>query len=279
MNNLLNESSSNLPLEKIDIFCLRILANKIINNTPLLFNISGDREIPIDICLKPCPCPEDIEKKAAETLVAESKKLKELIESNASTDVLLKANEDLVRLVCSLKPREECFDKEIKCIDNIKFICVETREDFICNHKVRLKIKFKVLLIVKFMDCCLGLILLPDDSGTKFCFNNISFPVIHNSDGIKKTLDLDNINKVFVLTIEIPLKQFKGNLPYSILDDPALQSKITIKCLQHKYDIFEGECTCNREAKTHISLISTADIIDRIGIGQDVWIKGNPDEC
>lgn len=278
MKDISNEYSCNLPYKELDIFCLRILADKIIKQTPLLFNTSGGREIPIDICINPCPCPEDIEKKAAETLVVESRKLKELIESDASTDILLKANEDLAKLICSLNPVFDCCDKEIKCIDSIRFVCVETSEDFICNHKVRLIIKFKVLLIVKFMNCLLGLVMLPDDEGKKFCFNNISFPVTYNVDGIKKTLSLDSINKYFVLTIEIPLRHFDGIIPSDIFDDPTLQSKITIKCLQHEYDIFEGVCTCNCDAKTHISLFSTADIIDRIGVKQDVWIKGRPDE-
>lgn len=277
MDDLLNDNSCCLQFEKIDIFCLRMLAEKIIKNTPLLFNVSQGKEIPIDICITPCPCPEDIEMKAAETLAAESKKLKELIESNASTDVLLKANEDLARLVCSLKP-ECCCDKEIKCIDSIRFVCVETSENFICNHKVRLIVKFKVLLIIRFMDCLLGIIMLPDDEGNKFCFNNINFPVTYNADGIKKTLSLDNINKYFILTIEIPLEDFDGIIPSDIFDDPTLQSKITIKRLEHEYDIFEGACTCNSASKTHISLFSTADITDKIGIIQDVWIKGRPDE-
>lgn len=279
VDDLLNESNCNLPLEKIDIFCLRIFAEKIIKKTPLLFNTAGNKEIPMDICIKPCPCPEDIEKKAAEILVVESKKLKELIESNASTDELLKANEDLARLVCSLKFREDCCDKEIKCIEDIKVVCMETSEDIICNHKVRLDIKFKILLIVKFIDCCLGLIMLPDDSGKKLCFNNVAFPIIHSSDEIKKVLNLDSINKQFVLTIEIPLKQFQGNLPPYIFDDTTLQSNVIIKNLQHEFDIFEGDCTCDPNAKTHISLLSRADIIDKIGIKQDVWIFGKPDEC
>lgn len=279
MDDTLNENNKNLPLEKIDIFCVRFLAQKVLKNTPLLFNISGCKEIPVDICIKPCPCPEDIEKEAAETLVEESKKLKELIDSNAPTDVLLKTNEDLAKLVCSLKPGDECIDKEIRCIEDIKFICTETREEFIYNNRVRLKIKFKVLLIVKFIDCCIGIIMLPDDMGIKFCFNNINFPVIHNSQGIKKMLDIDLINKQFLLTIEIPLKHFDCALPDDIFDNPTLQSRITIKNIHHEFDIFEGACKCEPEANTHISLISCGDITDKIGIKQDVWISGIPDEC
>jgi hypothetical protein len=276
---LLNGSNGKLPFEKIDIFCLRILGEKIIKNTSILFNTSGDKEIPIDICIKPCPCPADTEKQASETLVHESKKIQELIDSNATTDELINANEELSRLICSLKFREKCCDKEIKCIDNIKVVCMETSEDFICNHKVRLTIKFKILLVVKFTDCCLGLIMLPDDAGTKFCFNDVSFPIVYCSDGIKKTLNLDSSKEFFVLTIEIPFKAFEGNLPSYIFDDPAAQSKLTIRSFKHEFDISDGPCSCDPNSSTHISLFSTADIIDIIGIKQDVWIYGTPSDC
>lgn len=279
VDGLLNGSNDKLPFEEIDIFCLRILGEKILKSTSMLFNTSGDREIPIDICIKPCPSPADIEKQAAETLEYESKKLQELINSSTTTDKLLDANEELSKLICSLKFREKCCDKEIKCISSIKFVCMETSEDFICNHKVRLTIKFKILLIVKFTDCCLGLIMLPDDAGTKFCFNDVSFPIVYCSNGIKKTLNLNSNKEFFVLNIEIPFKSFEGAIPSNIFDDPTAQSKLTIRSFKHEFDISDGACSCDPNSSTHISLFSTADIIDRIGIKQDVWIYGTPSGC
>lgn len=121
--------------------------------------------------------------------------------------------------------------------------------------------------------------MLPDDAGKKFCFNNVSFPVFIDYDGVKKTLDLDLSNMLFVLTIDIPLKQFNGVLSPDNLDDPTLQSKVWIKNLQHEYDVFEGPCTCDPKAETHISLLSSAEIIDKIGVKQDVWLYGEPDDC
>lgn len=280
MEEFLNiENKKDSGFEKIDIYCLRILAEKVLKDTPILFNVSGGCVVPIDICIKPCPCPEDIEKKAAETLVEESKKLQELINNNTPTDTLLEANARLAKLICNLKPKEDCFDKEIKCIESIKVVCIETREDFICNHKVRLYIMFKILLIVKLMDDCLGLILLPSDMGKKICFSNVTFPIVHVSDGIKKILDLKDCNEFFSLIIEMPLKEFKGQLPSYIFDNPTLQSIISVKCIKHVFDIFGGICTCDCDAKTHISLLSTADITDKIGVKQDVWLYGKPDDC
>jgi hypothetical protein len=176
-----------------------------------------------------------------------------------------------------LKCIDKCCDKEIKCIEDIKVVCIETSEDFICNHKVRLIIKFKVILIVKFTDCTLGLLMLPEDECDKFCFNNISFPVKTCCDGIKKILDLDSCKKSFVLTIEISLKHFHGTLPPNIFDDPTLESRIIIKNFKKEFDIWEGPCTCDPASDTHISLFISADVTDKIGIKQDIWIQGSPD--
>ena len=274
MEELLNEKYIDSGLKKLDIYCLRILAKKLLKDTPILFNVSSGCIVPIDICIKPCPCPEDIEKKAAETIVGESIKLKKLIDSDAPTNVLLEENEKLAKLICSLKLKADCLEGEIKCIEDIKVICLETWEDFICNSKVRLYIKFKVLMVVRFMEGCMGIITLPDDEGEKICFNNIKFPVKHYCDGIKKTLDL--CDGSFCLAIEIPLRLFEERLPLYIFDDPTLQSHIIVKCISHNFDIFDEVCTCDPRARTHISLLSTADIIDKIGIKQDVWLYGKP---
>lgn len=277
MEELITDNIKESCYEKLDIYCLRILAEKVLKDTPILFNVCGGCIVPIDICIKPCPCPEEIEKNAAKTIAEESKKLKELIDIDAPTHVLLEENEKLVKLICDLKPREDCLEGEVKCIEDIKVICLETSEDFICNSKVRLHIKFKLMMLVKLFEGCIGIIRLPEDAGKKICFNNVTFPIVHSCDGIRKTLDL--CDGSFCLEIEIPLKDFRGELPSYIFDDPTLQSHISIKCVRHDYDIFEGACTCDPEASTHISLLSTADVIDRIGINQDVWLLGKPDEC
>lgn len=279
LGDLSKDGNLDLGFEKMEICCLRILAEKILKNTAILFNTAGDREIPIDICIKACLDPVDIENHAAELLISESRKLGELIENNESTEVLIKANEELSKQICSLKSIEKCCCKEIQCIDSIKVVCLETSEDLICNHKVKLTLKFKILLIVKSADCCFGLIMLPEDLGTSFYFNNVTFPITHWEDDIKKTLVIDSCKDLFVLTIEFPFKAFRGNLSPEVLDDPSLQSKLLIKNYKHDFDIFKDDCSCNTGAKTNISLFSTADIIDKIGVNQFLQIYGKAIDC
>lgn len=275
MEELIRENKKDFGFERLDIYCLRILAEKVLKDTPILFNVSEGCVVPIDICLKPSPCPEDIEKKAAKTIAEESLKLKELIDSDAPTHVLLRENEKLAKLICSLKPSADCLEGEVKCIEDIKVICLETSEDFICNSKVRLHIKFKVSMTVKLMGECFDIIRLPEDAGKKICFNNVTFPIVYSCDGIRKTLDLSD--GFFCLTIEIPLKDFNCKLPSYIFDDPTLQSHIRVKCIKHDFEICVGVCCCDPEARTHILLLSTADVIDKIGVYQDIWLYGKPD--
>jgi hypothetical protein len=279
LGDLSKEGNIDLGFEKMEICCLRILAEKVIENTAILFNIAGDREIPIDICIKPCGDPVDIEKDAAELIAGESRKLGELIENNESTDVLIKANEELSKNICSLKLIEKCCNKEIQYIDNIRVVCLETCEEFICNHKVKLTLKFKILLIVKFPDCCFELIMLPEDLGKKFYFNNVTFPITHCEDEIKKTLALDSCKEFFILTIEVPVKSFEGTLPPNVFDDPTLKSKLIIKNFKHDFDILKDDCSCNTGSNTNISLFSTADIIDKVGVNQILWVYGKPADC
>lgn len=258
----------------IDIYTLRILAKKILKNEFMFFNVLNNTQVPIDICIINCECPVSLENKIAEMLLLEGEKLQNLVDNNKPTDKLIDFNENLADLVCSIQP--PCTD-EVKCIEKIKVVIRDTSEDIICNKKIRLVIKFDIFLLLRLYSGKFTLVVLPQDEGTKFCFgSNVIFPIKFVKADISKILDIDRVNYVFTLTIDIPIKKFEGNITCNVFEDSTLQSKIIIKNILSKFEIFNDKCMCVDTTGTHISIGITGDIIDKIGVEQDILICGNP---
>lgn len=161
----------------------------------------------------------------------------------------------------------------VKCITEVKICEWSTCQEIICNHKARLRITFKVFLCVKYEDNTYGVIVLPDDQGIKFCFQQ-TFPIVI---GIGETLNINN--GYFVWSKDVPFAEFDKPLPPTVFDDPTLSSHLIIRAIRPESDVLT-DCFCQGETAlipgTQVSLALFADILDKLGIEQDVLVQGVP---
>lgn len=175
----------------------------------------------------------------------------------------------------------------VKCITDIKVVNLEADEEIICNHKVKLVLKFKVVLFVTFTNNCFGCIVLPDDAmstnpDAKACFitDIEERPQTIGNNECLEIID-DACGKMFKWTKSIPLSEFEGEIPSSAFTDPTLQTHLIIKSITSDYDVL-GEFTCGTSpviygTEVHISVF--VDLLDKLGIDQDILICGVPYDC
>lgn len=203
--------------------------------------------------------------------------------------------------ICNDKVGSE--ELPVRCISDIKFLLCDTDQQIICNHKSKITIDFKLLLIVKYNSCNYQCLTLPDDAfrsrenEVRVCidaipFNQNQFPVPIGEIGNQR-LEIvregtgANANYFFRFTKNVPLTEFDDVIPPSAFDDPTLQSHILVKNIRYEVDV-DGECPgsgankcCNCVGGTNATIVDIkvfADIIDKIGIDQDIWVNGEADD-
>lgn len=247
------EENRCLPGKNLDIFVKRILARHCQNNEQIVFDVANNQKTPLRL------------------------------------------------FICNQKVGNE--ELPVRCISDIKFLLCDTDQQIICNHKSRITIDFKLLLIVKYSSCNFQCITLPDDAfkpvgenQVRVCidaipFNQSQFPVVIGEIGNQR-LEIvregtgANANYFFRFTKNVPLTDFDEEIPLSAFDDPSLMSHILIKNIRFTVDV-DGECPgtganrcCNCVGGTNATIVDVsvfADIIDKIGIDQDVWVNGEAD--
>lgn len=170
----------------------------------------------------------------------------------------------------------------VQCITEViqSLIGVPTNT-IICNSKSRITITFKVFLLVKFQGLTAPkLIVLPDDIGTSVMTKyDLTQPQNKNHDYPKETLQIVDGN--FVYTADIPLSMFDNQLTQDQLNDPTLQSHVLLRCMTWSVDV-DGVANNGTGtppvAATTVTLAKYEDILDKIGIDQDILINGIPEE-
>jgi len=170
----------------------------------------------------------------------------------------------------------------VQCVTEVILSLVDCPTNtIICNSKSRIVIAFKVFLLVKFQGVTTpSLIVLPDDIGTKVMTEvDLTQPQHKNHDFPKEMLQILGDN--FVYTADIPLNKFEGCLTKEHLNDCSLQSHVLLKCMQWFVDIDgvsnNGTGTPPLPATT-VTLSITEDILDKIGIDQDIFVRGIPED-
>lgn len=172
----------------------------------------------------------------------------------------------------------------VKCISDIKIVDLSADEEIICNHKVKLILKFKVVLFVTFTNNCFGCIVLPDDAmstneDATACFiTDIEDEA--QTIGSTESLELvdDVCGKVFKWVKNIPLSEFEGEIPPSAFSDPTLQTHLIVKSITSDFDVL-GECHCGETVGTEVHISIFADLLDKLGVDQDILICGVPFDC
>ncbi|RCX10505.1 hypothetical protein DFR58_1284 [Anaerobacterium chartisolvens] len=147
----------------------------------------------------------------------------------------------------------------------------------ISNTKSRIKIIFKVFLLIKYQD--LGtpsLIVLPDDIGTK-CMSQYDLSEAqhksHNQP--KETLQISDGN--FMYIVDVPLTEFDSQLTPYQLNDSTLQSYVVLKNLTWTVDVDDIEkkgAGIPPSAATVTTISVFQDLLNKIGIDDDIVING-----
>ncbi|MCX7950599.1 MAG: hypothetical protein N2594_01440 [Clostridiales bacterium] len=159
-------------------------------------------------------------------------------------------------------------DYGIKCIKDVFITDIEATQEIICTTKAKLIIKFKVVLWVIYEDNTAGFITVPSDD---VCIKTTLPEII---DGEK----IELVNGKFVWTKFVKLTEFDAPIPPECLDDPTLQSHLIIKGVRAEYEVL-GDCTCSEKPGTEVLLSVFANILDKLGVDQDILIHGIPLDC
>lgn len=154
----------------------------------------------------------------------------------------------------------------------------DTPSNFIVsNNKSRIKISFKIFLLVKHQDVVApSLIVLPDDIGAKCTTQyDLTIPQHKSHDYPKEALQISDGN--FMYVADIPLSEFDNQLTGNQLHDSTLKSHVVLKNLSWTVDV--DDIVRNEKGGHSIPATSTTvavfqDITDKISIDQDIIING-----
>jgi len=199
----------------------------------------------------------------------------------------------------------------VKCLKLCKRVIAEgyPQNSIICNSKSKVTLRFQLILLVEYEDNSFDIITLPNNLSHRFQYDpNITKAIVQgtviDSNGVPilqrqsttvpyETLII-NSNGVndypsFTYSVTIPFSEFDNALKKCELQDPTLQSYILLKNLSYDIDVID---VVNVEATNIVTsqavTLSTSevdfslfeDIIDKLGIDQDVIIEGIPEaEC
>lgn len=170
----------------------------------------------------------------------------------------------------------------VQCVTETIFSLIDIPTNtIICNSKSRITITFKVFLLVKYQNVAApGLIVLPDDIGTKVMTQyDLTQPQNKNHTTPKETMQIVGGN--FVYTADVPLSMFDNPLTKDELADCSLQSHVILKCMRWLVDV-DGTSNSGTgtppAAATTVALEIFEDVLDKIGIDQDIFVTGIPED-
>ena len=144
----------------------------------------------------------------------------------------------------------------------------------ITNTKSRVKIVFKVFLLVKYQDMAApSLIVLPDDLGTK-CYTavDLTSPQHKDNDHPRETLQISDGN--FLYISDIPLSEFDNQITSYQLHDPTLQPYVVLKNFTWTIDVDDVVRSGTGSSATETTITVYQDVLNKISIDQDLEISG-----
>lgn len=191
----------------------------------------------------------------------------------------------------------------VRCVKLCKRI-IETdypRNTLICSHKSKVTHRYQLVLLVEFENGSFEVLTLPKNLSNRLNYsaattkafvdstviNASGVPVLqHQTQTVPHetliivTSGVNNYTS-FEYNVSIPFTDFVPNLRRCELDDPSLQSYILLKDLKYDIDVQETFQVDIGEGSfvwtTIVELTITEDIIDKLGIDQDVVIRGIPE--
>lgn len=194
------------------------------------------------------------------------------------------------------------FGSPVKCVKLCKRILDgEPSNTILCTQKSKVVIEFELVLIVEYEDNSFEVMTLPANLSSRLQYNPATtkafvegtvidasgVPVIQHQSVTQPYEQLVirstgvNTYTSFEYTVNIPLTSFNNILRKCELDDPTLQSYIALRNLTYDVDVldqfqvFTSATTSVWTTMVDFSLYE--DIIDKLGIDQDIEIFGTPE--
>ncbi|MPM17177.1 hypothetical protein SDC9_63565 [bioreactor metagenome] len=196
------------------------------------------------------------------------------------------------------------YGSPVRCLKLCKRILDEAPGNtIICTQKSKVIIDFELVLIVEYEDNSFDVMTLPMNLSSRLHYDSTitkafvdatvidaaGTPVIQHQNVVQpyemlviKTTGV-NAYTNFEYTVSIPLTSFSAVLRKCELNDPTLQSYIVLRNLSYDVDVLDqfqvftnaGNTTSIWTTMVDFSLYE--DIIDKLGIDQDIEIVGTPE--
>lgn len=195
------------------------------------------------------------------------------------------------------------YGSPVKCVKLCKRILQdEPANTILCTQKSKVAIDFQLVLIVEFEDDTFDVLTLPKNlssmlhvgANTKAfvdptVIDSSGIPVIQHQNVVQPYEQMVikpagvNAYTYFEYTVSIPLANFSEALRKCELNDPSLQSYIVLRNLAYDTEVLDQYLvTTNTETgatvwTTIVEFSLFEDIIDKLGIDQDIEIVGTPE--
>ncbi len=176
------------------------------------------------------------------------------------------------------------------------------RNTLICTSKSKVTHRYELVLLVEYENGSFDVLTLPRNLSNRLQYNAATTKAFVDSTVIdaagvpilqhqNQTVPYESLIIVsggvndytsFEYTVSIPYSMFEPNLKYCYLDDPSLQSYILLKCFRYDIDVLDTFQVSTSPTEsvwtTIVELTVTEDIIDKLGIDQDVIVYGKPED-
>ncbi|NLX63270.1 MAG: hypothetical protein GX022_00600 [Clostridiaceae bacterium] len=204
----------------------------------------------------------------------------------------------------SVPAEEPVLGSPVSCVKLCKRVIEPDypRNTLVCTSKSKVTHRYQLVLLVEYENGNFDVITLPrnlsnrlqyDPTITKAFVDSTvidaaGIPVLqHQNQTVPyETLIIvsGGVNNYtsFEYTVSIPYSMFKPNIKCCYLEDPSLQSYILLKCFRYDFNILNTFLVSTSPTEsvwtTIAELTTTEDIIDKLGIDQDVVVFGKPED-
>lgn len=195
------------------------------------------------------------------------------------------------------------YGSAVRCVKLCKRVLdKDPGNTILCTQKSKVVLNFELVLIVEYEDNTFDVMTLPRDLSafTQYTATTKAFvegTVLDTTDGtpiiqhqsvaqpyeqlVIKYNEAGTAYENFEYTIAIPLSSFSAILRKCELNDPTLQSYIVLRNLTYDVDVLDQYlAAAGAESTIWTTMVDfslSEDIIDKLGIDQDIQILGTPE--
>ncbi len=196
------------------------------------------------------------------------------------------------------------YGSPVRCLKLCKRILEQDPGNtIVCTQKSKVVIDFELVLIVEYEDNAFDVLTLPKNLSSRLQYDPTitkafvestvidatGTPVVQHQNVVQPYEMLVikssgvNLYNYFEYTVSIPLSSFSAVLRKCELNDPTLQSYIVLRNLTYDVDVLDQFQVFTNAAGTSsiwttiVDFSLFEDIIDKLGIDQDIEIIGTPE--